>query len=90
MPHDDEMEGIEYIVYVEKPGPVEIVLQSQNYDVAWINPITGERLKQKDFKGDRLKLEPPDTKHDWVLHVSRESKKEGMLRSYKFEIDTPS
>jgi hypothetical protein len=85
IPHDDEFEGIEYIVYVEKPGPVEIVLQKHNYDVAWINPITGERLKQKDFRGDRLKLQPPDATHDWVLHISREGKKLGMLRSYKFE-----
>ncbi len=85
IPNDEEMEGIEYIVYVEKPGPVDIVLQKRGYSVAWVNPITGERLKQKDFKGDRLKIEPPDAKHDWVLHVSRESKKESMLRSYKFE-----
>ncbi|MFB3777793.1 MAG: DUF5060 domain-containing protein [Bryobacteraceae bacterium] len=86
VPREEENpEGIEYIVYVEKPGPVEIVLQRHNYDVAWINPITGQRLKQKDFRGDRLKLQPPDAAHDWVLHVSRESKKEGMLRSYKFE-----
>jgi hypothetical protein len=82
---NEEPEGIEYIVYLEKPGPVEIVLQRHNYDVAWVNPITGERLKQKDFRGDRLKIQPPDAKHDWVLHVSRESKKQGMLRSYKFE-----
>jgi hypothetical protein len=82
---DEEPEGIEYIVYVEKPGPVEIVLQRHNYDVAWVNPITGERLRQRDFRGDRLKIQPPDTKHDWVLHVSRESKKQSMLRSYKFE-----
>jgi hypothetical protein len=82
---EENPEGIEYIVFVERPGPVEIVLQKHNYDVAWVNPITGQRLKQKDFRGDRLKLQPPDTKQDWVLHVSRESKKEGMLRSYKFE-----
>jgi len=85
---DEPPEGIEYIVYVEKPGPVEIVLQRQNYDVAWVNPITGERLKQKRFRGDRLKIQPPDASHDWVLHVSREEKKRGMLRSYKFETHT--
>ncbi len=87
VPHEaeEEIEGIEYIVYVEKPGPVEIVLQKHNYDIAWVNPITGQRLKQKNFKGDRFKAEPPDSTHDWILHVSREGKKEGMLRSYKFE-----
>ena len=84
IPNDEEQEGIEYIVYVEKPGPVEIVLQNHKYDVAWVNPITGERLKQKEYKGKLLKIAPPDTPHDWVLHVSRESKKQGMLRSYKF------
>ncbi len=83
-PKTSKSEGIEYIVYVEKPGPVEIVLQNHKYDVAWVNPITGERLKQKEYKGTRLKIAPPDTPHDWVLHVSRESKKQGMLRSYKF------
>jgi hypothetical protein len=86
VPREEESpEGIEYIVYVEKPGPVEIVLQKHTYDVAWVNPITGQRLKQKEFKGDRLRIQPPDTTHDWVLHVSREGKKQGMLRSYKFE-----
>jgi hypothetical protein len=86
VPRDEETpEGIEYIVYVEKPGPVEIVLQRHGYDVAWINPLTGERRKQKGFRGNRLRIQPPDTAHDWVLHVSREDKKESMLRSYRFE-----
>lgn len=83
---EEGKEGVEYIVYVEKPGPVEIVVDKRGYDVFWINPITGERIKQKkDFKGDRFTGEPPDNTHDWVLHLSREGKKEGMLRSYKFE-----
>ncbi|MCC7174213.1 MAG: DUF5060 domain-containing protein [Bryobacterales bacterium] len=85
---DEPPEGIEYIVYVEKPGPVEIVLQRQNYDVAWLNPITGERLTRSRFRGDRLRIDPPDTSHDWVLHVSREERKRGLLRSYKFETHT--
>ena len=80
---DEEMEGIEYIAYLEKAKSVEIVLQSQRYDIAWVNPVTGERRKQKQFRGDRLRMDPPDTKQDWVLHVSRDSKKDGMLRSYK-------
>ena len=79
------LEGVEYIVYVEKPRPVELLVEKHGYDVAWVNPITGERLKQKNFKGERFTGEPPDNSHDWVLHVSREGRKEGMLRSYKFE-----
>ncbi len=83
------LEGVEYIVYVEKPGPVEVVIEKHGYDVAWFNPITGESLKdKKGFKGDRFTGEPPDKTHDWVLHISREGRKESMLRSYKFDSRT--
>jgi len=78
------LEGVEYIIYVEKPGPVEIAVEKHGYDIAWFNPRTGEFLKQKDFKGDRYMGEPPDKTQDWVLHISREGRKEGMLKSYKF------
>jgi hypothetical protein len=78
--------GVEYILYVEKPsGPIEIRLEKHDYDVAWLNPITGESVKMKNFKAERYATEPPDKSHDWVLHISREGRKEGMLRSYKFE-----
>ena len=80
------LEGIEYIVYVEKPGQVEIAVEKHGYDVAWFNPITGEFIKQKkDFKGEKFLGEPPDRTHDWVLRLSRESKKESMLKSYRFD-----
>jgi hypothetical protein len=78
--------GVEYIVYIEKPaGPVEIRMEKHGYDVAWFNPRTGERTLLKDIKTDRFAIEPPDQTHDWVLHISREGRKESMLRSYKFE-----
>jgi len=79
------LEGVEYVVYVEKPGPVELLVEKHGYDVAWYNPLTGETLKQKDWKGERFTGEPPTRDHDWVLHISREGRKEGMLRSWKFE-----
>jgi len=78
------LEGIEYVVYVEKPGPVEVVVEKHGYDVRWFNPVNGEFTVLKDFKGDRFAGEPPDRTHDWVLHLSREGKKEGMLTSYRF------
>ncbi len=84
-PSGEDIEGIEYIVYLEKPGSVEIALQRHGYNAAWVNPITGERIKIKDFKSNRFSGQPPDTAHDWVLHIFREGRKEGMLRSYKFE-----
>jgi hypothetical protein len=80
------LEDVEYIVYVEHPGPVELLVEDHGYDVSWFNPITGEEIKEKkNYKGEHFTGEPPDRTHDWVLHVSREGHKEGMLRSYKFE-----
>jgi hypothetical protein len=79
------LEGVEYIIYVEKPGPVEVTLEHHGYDVAWINPANGERTKQKDYRGERFTGEPPDRSHDWVLHISREGEKAGMLKSVKFQ-----
>jgi hypothetical protein len=72
-------------VYVEKPALVELTVENHSYDVAWMNPATGETIKQKEYKGEHFTGEPPDKSHDWVLRVSRESHKEGMLKSYKFE-----
>ncbi|HVX66584.1 MAG TPA: DUF5060 domain-containing protein [Bryobacteraceae bacterium] len=83
-PRDEEIEGVEYIVYVEKPGPVEIVLPKHTYDIEWFNPANGESVPLKKFKADRFTGEPPEKTHDWVLHISREGRKES-LRSYKFE-----
>jgi hypothetical protein len=82
------LEGIEYLVYVEKPsGPVEVLVEKHGYDVYWINPATGEATqpKNKDWKGEKFVAEPPSATQDWILHLSRDGKKEGMLRSYKFE-----
>jgi hypothetical protein len=63
---------------------VELLVEKHGYDVAWFNPSTGERIPQKDWKGERFVGEPPNRTQDWVLHVSREGRKQGM-RSYKFE-----
>jgi hypothetical protein len=82
------LEGIEYIVYVDKPGPVEVTVEHHGYDVAWINPANGERIKAKGYSGEHFTGEAPDKSHPWVLHISREGTKEGMLKSYKFESRT--
>jgi hypothetical protein len=80
------LEGVEYVVYVEKPGPVEVTVEKHGYDVAWINPLNGEVTNQKKgYNGEHFTGEPPDASHPWVLHISREGHKEGMLRSWKFE-----
>jgi hypothetical protein len=79
------LEDVEYIVYVEKPGPVELTVEDHGYDVVWVNPSTGEKIKAKNYKGKHFTGEPPDKSHDGVLRVSREGHKEGMLKSWKFE-----
>jgi Domain of unknown function (DUF5060) len=79
------LEGVDYIVYVEKPGLVELTVENHAYDVVWMNPATGELTKQKDYKGEHFTGEPPDKSHDWVLRVSREGHKAAMLKSYKFD-----
>jgi hypothetical protein len=79
------LDGVEYVVYVEKPGLVELTVENHSYDVVWMNPATGELIKQKDYKGEHVTGEPPDKLHDWVLRVSREGHKAGMLKSYKFD-----
>ncbi len=84
------LEEVEYIVYLEKPQPVDIVIHRAGYQVSWFNPATGEYVNEKDFKGERYTAKgPPDPSHDWVLYIRREGKKEGMLRSYKLESRTP-
>lgn len=81
---------VEYLAYAEQPGIVELTLSKHKYNPVWINPITGDELPLKDYKGDVFSRETPDKSHDWVLQVPREGKKESMLKSYRFEsVDPP-
>jgi hypothetical protein len=77
------LEDTDYIVYVEKPAPIELVVEKHGYEVYWIDPATGERTKQK-FRGDHFTGQPPAGDHDWVLRLVREGRVVGMSRSYKF------
>jgi len=79
------LEDVEYIVYVEKPGRVEVAVANHSYDVTWINPATGERVKAKGYRGEHFTGEPPDKSHGWVLHISREGEKQSRLKSYDFD-----
>lgn len=78
--------GIEYIVYLEQPGPVEVTVEKKKYEVYWMRPSTGEIINEKkEFKGEKYVGIPPDNNSDWVLHLSRDGRKEGMLKGWKFE-----
>ena len=87
----DTPRGVEYIVYVEKPVPIELLVPKGKYDVSWFNPLDGSWLDQKEkFKGERFRAAgPPDDSHDWVLYVRREGKKQSMNRSYVLESRRP-
>jgi hypothetical protein len=78
------LEDADYLVYIEKAGPVELDVVKHGYDVIWIDPADGTTIRKK-FSGDHFTGEPPDKTHDWLLHVVRESYVAGMNRSYYFE-----
>ena len=79
------LEDVEYVNYIQHPGPpVEITLEDHGYEVQWLNPLTGETVDGKKYKGQHFTGQPPDTSHPWVLDIAREGHKEGMLKSYKF------
>ncbi|MGB9458091.1 MAG: DUF5060 domain-containing protein [Bryobacteraceae bacterium] len=77
--------GVEYIVYIDKPGPIELTVEHHGYDVYWMDPADGSITARRRWGGDHFTSEPPDRYHDWVLHVVREATLESMNRSYKFE-----
>ncbi len=82
--------GVEYIIYLEKPGPIEVTLEDHGYDVQWINPANGERVKAKGYRGAHFTGMPPDQSHPWVLHIYREGEMQSRLKSYDFDSrDTP-
>ena len=41
------LEDTDYMVYIEKPGPVELTVVKHSYDVIWMNPADGSVVKQK-------------------------------------------
>ncbi len=79
------LEDIEYLVYIEKPGPVELTVEDHSYDVIWMDPSDGTTMVAKKYHGKHFTGEPPDRYHDWVLHVVREGTLQSMNKSYYFE-----
>jgi hypothetical protein len=84
------LQEVEYLAYAEKPGIVEVTLPKHKYNPVWVDPINGDELPLKDYKGEVFSRPTPDSTHDWILQVPREGHKAGMLRSYYFEsVDPP-
>ena len=89
-PRQERAVGIEYIVYAEDPGLIELVMQKQEYSVSWYNPADGAWFDQKKkFKGDRYRSRTPDDEHDWVLYLRREGKKQDYNKSFILESKLP-
>jgi hypothetical protein len=83
------LQEVEYLAYAQNPGIVEITLPKHKYNPVWVNPISGEEIPLKDYRGDVFSRQTPDNAHDWVLQVPREGHKESMLKSYYFESQDP-
>ena len=86
----EEAIGIEYIVYAEQPGLIELVMPKHEYSVSWYDPSDGSWHDQKKkFKGDRYRSRTPSDDRDWVLYLRREGKKKGYNKSFILESKTP-
>ena len=80
------LEDTDYIVYMEKPGPLDLRVEKHSYEVYWMDPATGALTKEKkDFSGEHFTGSPPSGAHDWVLRLVRTAHLAGLGRSYKFE-----
>ena len=55
------------------------------YEIRWIDPATGQEVPRDNVKSEKIVLDPPDRAHDWILQIYREGRKEGLMKSYKFE-----
>jgi hypothetical protein len=79
------LDGVDYVVLVEKSGPIEVEVEKHSYDVSWLNPVSGELLEAKKYHGEHYTGQEPDSAHPWVLLIAREGREESMLKSWKFE-----
>ena len=54
------LEDTEYMVYIEKPGPLELPVVRHGYDVFWIDPARWNHQGGQEVSGDHFTAEPPD------------------------------
>lgn len=84
------LEEIEYIAYAPSGGIVEMTVPKHKYNPQWVNPLTGEAIPLKNYKGETFSQPTPDNAHDWILEFPREGKKESMAKYFYFEsVDAP-
>jgi len=59
-----------YIVYYEKPGKYEVMVQPGSYRASWIIPVSGIRMQSKLVEVVREIKTPPEN-HDWLLFLEK-------------------
>ncbi len=79
------LEDVDYVVLVEKSGPIEVSVEKHGYDVSWLNPLNGEAIEQKKYHGEHFTGQAPDNTHPWILRIAREGHVEAMNKSYRFD-----
>ena len=80
------LEDTEYVVYIEKPGPVELTVEKHGYDVFWMNP--GRRRDHQGKKYSAATTSPasrPTARTTGCCTWCAKATLESMNRSYKFE-----
>jgi hypothetical protein len=76
----------QFICYVENPGTVELrFMRKRKFDVEWINPVDGSVVPLKEINEAYFEGAPPNQTQDWILHVYRPGRVQGLGKSYKFE-----
>ncbi len=84
-----EIPAVEYIVYCDAPGILELTVAKHKYNPVWTNPSTGEQIPLKDFNGTVFSQHTPDGSQDWIFQLPRNGEKEKMLRMVYFESRDP-
>jgi hypothetical protein len=63
--------GVTYAVYLPRGGTTTIQLEPGQYEVAWFNPRTGEKLPLPDVSGTPWTTPRSPDDNDWALLLRR-------------------
>ena len=64
-------DGVQYLVYLETGGAVNVTTQGGPYKVAWINARNPEKRKSTGKTSHGRNLRSPSVDDDWLLHLTR-------------------
>jgi hypothetical protein len=64
--------GEAYLVYLESPGPVDVMLDGGRYRVTWIDPRKPGERRDAGTTSHGKALAPPAISEDWLLQLTRD------------------